>query len=240
MAIKPLKSIKFPGLPDTYTIEGLSGNAKQALLACFQHVAWIDEHGQNYYNALKRALNIDPSLVYEIGSGTDLSNRTFDTGVNAFSIEQDFTVLAKITLFPDTSEPSSTTRMKMLVTNGSIGNKNVFRLAIDVKEGLNYYVTNYMYGDSYASITGQYANVQHELIWVCRNENAQFRKVLYVDGTLALDKEEDMTLKTTGTVSGTYVIGSSPISAEVWVFNIYNIALDYSDINAILGIDLQD
>lgn len=56
MANRPLKSIKFPGLPDTYTIEALSSEAKAALLACFTHVAWIDEHGQDYYNALYEAL----------------------------------------------------------------------------------------------------------------------------------------------------------------------------------------
>lgn len=57
MGIKPLKSITFPGLPDTYTVDpGLSEEAKAALLACFQHVAWIDEHGGSYYNALRTAL----------------------------------------------------------------------------------------------------------------------------------------------------------------------------------------
>lgn len=57
MAQIPLKSIKFPGLPDTYTVDpGLSEEAKAALLACFQHVAWIDEHGGSYYNALRTAL----------------------------------------------------------------------------------------------------------------------------------------------------------------------------------------
>ena len=63
MANKPLKSIKFPGLPDTYTIEGLSENAKVALLACFEHVAWVDEHGQNYYDALEYALYPTTGLV---------------------------------------------------------------------------------------------------------------------------------------------------------------------------------
>lgn len=58
MANKPLKSIKFPGLPDTYTIDsGLSEAAKQALLSCFRHVAWTDEHGQDYYDALEAALD---------------------------------------------------------------------------------------------------------------------------------------------------------------------------------------
>ncbi len=35
---------------------GLSDNAKAALLNCFQHVAWTDEHGQDYFDALEDAL----------------------------------------------------------------------------------------------------------------------------------------------------------------------------------------
>ena len=89
MANKPLKSIKFPELPDTYTIPqvdptptqgstnavssggvysalqsaGLSEDAKIALLACFEHVAWTDEHGQDYYDALYDALYPTTGLV---------------------------------------------------------------------------------------------------------------------------------------------------------------------------------
>ena len=37
-------------------VPGLSAEAKAALLACFDHVAWIDEHGQDYYDALYDAL----------------------------------------------------------------------------------------------------------------------------------------------------------------------------------------
>lgn len=35
---------------------GLSDDIKTSLLACFQHVAWTDSHGQDYYNALEFAL----------------------------------------------------------------------------------------------------------------------------------------------------------------------------------------
>lgn len=44
---------------------------KEALLNCFQHVAWIDEHGQDYYDALYDALyNIPVSITayFEQGS----------------------------------------------------------------------------------------------------------------------------------------------------------------------------
>ena len=37
-------------------IEFFPEEAKTALLACFAHVAWTDEHGQDYYDALESAL----------------------------------------------------------------------------------------------------------------------------------------------------------------------------------------
>lgn len=42
---------------------GLSDEAKQALLACFAKVAWIDEHGQDYIDALQAALYPAANLV---------------------------------------------------------------------------------------------------------------------------------------------------------------------------------
>ena len=38
-------------------VHGLSSEAKDALLACFEHVAWTGGNGQFYYNALANALN---------------------------------------------------------------------------------------------------------------------------------------------------------------------------------------
>ena len=84
MAQIPLKSIKFPGLPDTYTVDpGLSEEAKEALLACFRGVLWASKDGQSYYDALQAALygqepvpvpTIEPTydlrkMEYSIGSG---------------------------------------------------------------------------------------------------------------------------------------------------------------------------
>lgn len=56
---------------------GLSDDAKTALLNCFEHVAWVDEHGQNYYNALANALYPSPvsiSAVFAPGQ-----NKIYDT-----------------------------------------------------------------------------------------------------------------------------------------------------------------
>lgn len=53
---------------------GLTEAAKVALLDCFQHVAWIDEHGQTYYNALESALYADsyPNITAQFNSGLNV------------------------------------------------------------------------------------------------------------------------------------------------------------------------
>lgn len=43
---------------------GLSAEAKEALLNCFAHVAWIGQDGQDYYDALATALNQDPTIRF--------------------------------------------------------------------------------------------------------------------------------------------------------------------------------
>ena len=52
---------------------GLSEAAKQALLACFAHVAWVDEYGQSYYDDLEDALNA--------GSGSHIGTLIFRLGL---------------------------------------------------------------------------------------------------------------------------------------------------------------
>ena len=46
-----------------FGIVGLSESAKQALLNCLDHLAWADEDGQLYYDALEDALNEQAGLV---------------------------------------------------------------------------------------------------------------------------------------------------------------------------------
>ena len=46
---------------------GLTDNAKQAILNCFQHVAWINDDGQTYYDALYAAL-YPPRTLVSIGA----------------------------------------------------------------------------------------------------------------------------------------------------------------------------
>lgn len=84
------------GLQDTYKVSemgaairaisansGLTDDVKQALLDCFEHVAWIDEHGQDYYDALETALNPPTNLlgitaVFNSGGATIYNTATLN------------------------------------------------------------------------------------------------------------------------------------------------------------------
>ena len=70
----------------TYDIEdttarsqsGLTDEAKQALLACFQNVAWISASGQTYYDALETAL-YPPANLVSISAVYTQSGTIYDT-----------------------------------------------------------------------------------------------------------------------------------------------------------------
>ena len=64
---------------------GLTEDVKQALLACFAHVAWIDEHGQDYYDDLENALYPPTNLVS--------ISATFNQGANVIYDTDDLDVL---------------------------------------------------------------------------------------------------------------------------------------------------
>lgn len=85
MANKPLRSIKFPGLPDIYTIDsGLSDAMKEALLACVRNVAWTTDEGQQLYQALYDSFYPDVRLasisaVFTQGSTTIYTTDSLNT-----------------------------------------------------------------------------------------------------------------------------------------------------------------
>lgn len=56
------------------TSGGLSDEAKMALLNCFAHVAWVDGHGQDYYDALELSLYPDqyPKIIAVFNSGLNV------------------------------------------------------------------------------------------------------------------------------------------------------------------------
>lgn len=139
MATKPLQSIKFPGLDDTYTVPavdstlGVSGAAadakatgdelselnerltavefnaiseglKQALLQLAEKVAYIDEDGQDYYDALEEAL-YPPNDLVGISAVYTQSGAVYDTD-NLNSLKEDLVVTAR---FEDASTQIVTT-----------------------------------------------------------------------------------------------------------------------------------
>jgi hypothetical protein len=77
---------------DLSTKTGLSEEAKQALLACFAKVAWVDEHGQDYYDALDDALYPPVDLV-RITAVYTQSGTVYDTDT-LDSLKSDLVVTA--------------------------------------------------------------------------------------------------------------------------------------------------
>ena len=71
---------------------GLTDGAKQALLNCFAHVAWIDEHGQDYYDALESAL-YPPANLTSISCVYTQSGTVYDTD-SLDSLKSDLVVTA--------------------------------------------------------------------------------------------------------------------------------------------------
>lgn len=62
---------------------GLSDDVKTSLLACFSHVAWVDAHGQDYYDALEAALYADSypriTAVFDAGINVIYTDDALDT-----------------------------------------------------------------------------------------------------------------------------------------------------------------
>lgn len=74
---------------------GLSNAAKLALLDCFAHVAWTDENGQDYYDALEEALYppVPPAELVSISAVYTQSGTVYDTDT-LDSLKSDLVVTA--------------------------------------------------------------------------------------------------------------------------------------------------
>lgn len=94
---------------------GLTDDIKQALLTCFDHVAWTDEHGQDYVDALEAALYppaelVSISAVYT-QSGTVYTTDTLD------SLKTNLVVTAHYT--DSTTETVTTYTLSGTLTEGT-------------------------------------------------------------------------------------------------------------------------
>ena len=77
---------------DVKAIQGLSEDIKQALLECFQHVAWIDSDGQDYYDALEGALY--PPVTLESISAVYTQSGTVYDNASLNDLKTDLVVTA--------------------------------------------------------------------------------------------------------------------------------------------------
>ena len=83
---------------------------KQALLNCFQHVAWIDEHGQEYYGALYDALYNIPLYI----------TATFEPGSNVIYNTDPLSVLRQYLLVTATYENETTQTVTAYTLSGNL------------------------------------------------------------------------------------------------------------------------
>lgn len=124
---------------ETYapTIGTLSNAAKRALLNCFAHVAWIDDHGQSYYNALENELFPHATLesisaVFTQGSAVIYNTDSLDT------LKQYLTVTA--TYSDSTTETITDYTLSGTLT---VGTSNVTVTYQNKTDNFNVTVTDY-------------------------------------------------------------------------------------------------
>ena len=74
---------------------GLTADVKVALLDCFAHVAWIDEDGQDYYDALEEALYPPANLVSISAEFNSGANTIYDTA-SLNDLKQEDTIITSM------------------------------------------------------------------------------------------------------------------------------------------------
>lgn len=230
---------------------GLTDAAKIALVNCFLHIGFLDDKGPDLIADLQNALftgGADSRIVYEISHGTDISDWSIDTQQHAFTLDEDFTFLAKATVDASGSEttgmflidslsvasPQVGARCQANISNGNITFRNVFN-------GGN---TGSQSPGAGGTTTGTYsASAEHTIIMVLRNASKTLTVLTYVDGTLDY-QEERVCTDISNTYPSTYYIGKTHSDTErpwlgtVEMYRIYNAALSDSEIERLLNITM--
>ncbi len=231
---------------------GLTDAAKIALVNCFLHIGFLDDKGPDLIADLQNALftgGADSRIVYEISHGTDISDWSFDTQQHAFTLDEDFTFLAKVTsntagadfdsmfLLDSTSQetPPVGARIQANLSNGKISFRNVFN-------GGN--PNGHSGGGAGWVTSGDYsADEVHNVIFVLRNDNKNLTVRTYVDGVL--DYQDDTVCGDRSTTyPKTYWIGKvrsgniKPWLGTVDMYRIYDVALSDSEIERLLNITM--
>lgn len=102
---------------NTYQVsgDGLTADVKEALLNCFEHVAWTDEHGQDYVDALEAAL-YPPATLVSISAVYTQSGTVYTTD-SLDDLKSDLVVTAHYT--DSTSETVTTYTLSGTLTEGT-------------------------------------------------------------------------------------------------------------------------
>lgn len=84
----------------TDALTSIPDDVKAALLNCFSHVAWDDEHGQDYYDELSAALYLGPlegiSAVFEQGANVIYDTDSLDVLRQYLTVTADYTVAGEV------------------------------------------------------------------------------------------------------------------------------------------------
>ena len=235
---------------DLSHIEGISDEVKQALLACFRGVAWLDwkGSGESLYNALEEALYNepapDPRIVYEIPQGTDISTWAIDTKQHAYTLDEDFTILAKASIDMSSQESGVFLLDSLSRTASNVG----CRLQSGLSNNAVNFTATFNQGSMYGGIGGTTSNTfskstTHNVIFIMTNYNKYMTVAIYVDGNIELQSSNTLTDKEGAVYPPTYYIGMHqggvvrPWPGTVDLFRIYNEVLSNNEINEILGLE---
>ena len=178
---------------------GLSDEAKQALLNCLAHVAWIDEDGQDYYDALESAL-YPPANLVSISCVYTQSGTVYDTD-SLDSLKSDLVVTAH---FDDSSARTVTSyTLSGTLTEGTStitvaygGKSTTFTVTVTHQRTNPFVVDNITFTDGY------YINSSGE---ITENSSYSISNMFDITGYTGIRVDE-----TTGSKLRTY---------NVWYYN---------------------
>lgn len=209
--------------PDGQVSTGITEEVKQALLQIARKVAYIDEHGQTYYNALYDALyavlsvNISPSSITlnAIGNTSQLTATTVPNGANVTWTSSDTSV--------------ATVSSDGLVTSVGWGNASITATAGDKTATCSVMVSQV----SVVDITANY--IQSGTVYTTASLD-DLKSDLTVsaewsDGSSSIVADTDYTLSgtlTEGTSTVTVTYGGKTATFDVIVTKLYQITMSIS------------
>lgn len=225
---------------------GLTPAIKSAMLACFRGLPYMEGQEDLYdalYDALYTTAPIDTRIVYEIPHGTDISTWSIDTGQHAYTLDEDFTFLAKVTT--DTAG-TSMTGMFLLDSLSTVTPFVGPRVQANMSNGNLTFRMGFNGADDQGGVggtgSGVYdANEVHTVVFVLRNNNKSVTAKCYVDGIVNYQNTATLQDKTTE-YPETYYVGKiqngieRPWQGVVDIYRIYNEALTDTEIASILNV----